>query len=135
MRRLRHKLRGFILFQFSHLPSPPQIKIATIIGDINKYFYTRYRSLSASVLDNISLFSLVKIIQQDAKSKFRLFAGRLNIPASIVVGDPLTVHLKAQFRNHTTVDAVILARFFKRFQPVFYALVSAIPLRDSDCSF
>ena len=55
-------------------------------------------------------------VQKNAKRHFCFFAGWFNVPASVVVGNPLAVHLQAELGNLTAViPAAIYTAIFPRF--------------------
>lgn len=56
-------------------------------------------------------------IKQNAEANLCLFAGRLYIPTSVIIGNPLTIQLKAEFYDSAFVDVVFLAWFIKMLYP------------------
>ena len=74
-------------------------------------------------------------VQKNAKRHFCFFAGWFDVPASVVVGNPLAVHLQAELGNLTAVDAVVFTWLIKVLDPVFNLLVFSVLCWDSDDSF
>ena len=52
-------------------------------------------------------------VQKNAKRHFCFFAGWFDVPASVVVGNPLAVHLQAELGNLTAIDAVVFTWLIK----------------------
>lgn len=73
-------------------------------------------------------------VQQNAKGKVSFFGARLYIPTSIIIGNDLAIQFQHQLADFSTVDTE-LAAFLINLNPVVDCLVTAVLLRDADCSF
>lgn len=51
--------------------------------------------------------------KENTQGEFCFLARWLNVPAPIIVGYPLAIHLKAQLRNLTAVDTVYLPEKYR----------------------